>query len=140
MVPVENKAMPFVSQPYHKNNSSSSSSSSPSSSQGLTLQRQLTSHCPEKHVTDSNYIDDLGVLDDSENGLQQSGKILKHSRKVDFQINVKKAKVTSIGKNTSQQPFPEHVNLKGKIRKSLNQVTSFVYLGSSYVMDQLTLN
>ena len=39
----------------------------------------------------------------------------------------------SIDKNISQQPFPEHVNLKVKIGKSLNQVTSFVYLGSFIV-------
>ena len=44
--------------------------------------------------------------------------------------------MTSIDKNTSQQPFPEHVNLKGKIRKFLNQVTSFVYLGSFIVYNR----
>ena len=101
-------------------------------SKGLTLQRRLSSRCPEKHVTDINYSDDLGVLDDSKEGLQESiDKILKHGRKAGLQINVKKTKVMSIDKNISQQPFPEHKNLNIKIHgETLEQVTSFVYLVS----------
>ena len=40
--------------------------------QGLTLQCRLSSPCPEKHITDTNDADNLGVLNDSKNGLQES--------------------------------------------------------------------
>ena len=85
-------------------------------SQGFTLKHRLSSCCPEKHVTDVNYGDDLDILDDNEDGLQQStNKTLKHDRKAGLQINVKKTKVMSINKNTSQQSFHELVNLNVKI-------------------------
>ena len=107
-------------------------------SQHLTLQHPLSSRCPEKHVMDANYADDLGVLNDSEDGLQEpTDKILKHGRKAGKYVKVK-TKVMSINKNINQQPFPEHVNLNVKIdRETLKQVTSFVYLGSIIICNGL---
>ena len=50
--------------------------------------------------------------------------MLKHGRKAGLQINVKKTKVMSIDKNTSQQPFHDLVNLNVKIDvETLKQVT-----------------
>ena len=40
--------------------------------QDLTLQCRLSSPCPEKHITDTNDADNLGVLNDSKKGLQES--------------------------------------------------------------------
>ena len=108
-------------------------------SQGFTLQRRLSSHSPEKHVTDTNYADDLGFLNDTKDGLQESNdKILKHGRKPGLQINVKKTKLMSIDKNTSQQLFPEHVSLNTKIDvETLEQVISLCTLIQSlHLMDQ----
>ena len=102
--------------------------------QALTLQRQLSSHSPEKHATDINYADDLGALNDTKDGLQEStDKILKNGRKAGLQINVKKTKLMSIDKKTSQQPF---LNIKIDVG-TLEQVTSSRTLVQSlYVMDQ----
>ena len=106
-------------------------------SKGLTLQHRQSSRQPEKHVTDADYADDLGVLDNTENGLQEStDMITKHCKKAGLQINVAKTKVMSIDKHTNQQPFPKHVNLNIKIDgEYLEQVTSFLYLGSTLSCD-----
>ena len=85
-------------------------------SQDLTLGHRLSSAFLQKNVTDADYTDDQGVLDDSEDILQEStDKILKHGRKPGLQIKVKETKLMSIDKNTSLQRFPEHVNLNVKI-------------------------
>jgi len=87
---------------------------------------------PEKNVTDIDYVDDLGLLDNNKTGLEEStDAISKHGRKAGLHINIKKTKAMSIDKYTSQQPFPEHVNLNIKSDgEILEQVSFFVYLGS----------
>lgn len=101
-------------------------------SKGFTLQHRLSSWNPEKHVTDIDYADYLGVLDDTEIGLQESTDLtVKHCKKTGLQVNVDKTQVICIDKNTSQRPFPQHVNMDIKIDGDLlEQVSSFVYLGS----------
>ena len=102
-------------------------------SSGFTLQHRQSSRQPARHVTDADYADDLGVLDDSVIGLQESTDLITHHcRKAGLQINVGKTKVMSIDKNINQQPFPEHACLNIKINGiPLEQVTTFVYLGST---------
>ena len=46
------------------------------------LHHPLSPRCPEKHIFNANYADDLGILDDSKDGLQEpTDEILKLGRK-----------------------------------------------------------
>ena len=102
-------------------------------SHGLMLQHRLSSRQPAKYVTDVDYADDLGVVDGTGEGLQESTDLtVVHCRKAGLSVNIPKTQVMSIDKNTSQHPLPEHVCLNIKIDGILlEQVTQFIYLGST---------
>ena len=59
-------------------------------------------------VLDTNYADDMAIMDNSTGGLQESTDLLAHnSSYADLKINVKKTKCMAISKCASQRPYIE---------------------------------
>ena len=72
---------------------------SKSISNGLTLQKRLRSRSSQVAITDLDYADDLAVLDNSEEGLQETTNlIVEHCGKAGLTVNEEKTKVMNVGK------------------------------------------
>ena len=66
-------------------------------SSGFTIQNQLSSRHPAIHVTDIDYADDLAVLDNTDNGLQETTYLIAQKcSEGGLIINVKNTKCMNI--------------------------------------------
>ena len=100
-------------------------------SQGATLQQESPGQ-PEVSLMDIDYADDMALLDNTDNGLQETTDLLgNYGVYAGLHINVKKTKSMATGKNTSQRPYTEDTTLDIIVGDTpIEQVSHFVYLGS----------
>ena len=97
---------------------------------GAVLQEATPSH-PGKDVMDTDYADDMALLDNTKEGLQETTDLLcKYTAYAGLKVNVKKTQVMAIGKGTSQRPYTEKQTLNTVIEgQEIEQVSNFTYLG-----------
>ena len=82
-------------------------------SQGAVLQKRLSSRYPAVNISDIDYADDLGALDNTKEGLQETtDNIAKFAAYSGLRINVGKTKTMSISKSASQRPYLEKDTLE----------------------------
>ena len=100
-------------------------------SQGATLQQESPGQ-PEVSLMDIDYADDMALLDNTDDGLQETTDLLgNYGVYAGLHINVKKTKSMATGKNTSQRPYTEDTTLDITVGDNpIEQVSHFVYLGS----------
>ena len=105
---------------------------SKSVSNGLVLQKRLSSRTPQFAITDFDYADDLSVLDDTEEGLQETTDLITHHcGKAGLTVNAKKTKVMSTSKYHLQRPYPEDHTLNITANGiECAQESYFTYLGT----------
>ena len=73
-------------------------------SKGAVLQYSADGNA-EEAILDTDYADDMAVLDNSKHGLQESTDLLcKYTLYAGLKVNVPKTKCMAFGKDTSQQP------------------------------------
>ena len=106
-------------------------------SQGAVLQKRLSSRYPAVNISDIDYADDLGALDNTKEGLQETtDNIAKFAAYSGLRINVGKTKTMSISKSASQRPYLEKDTLETTVYGSeIEQVSEFTYLGSNISND-----
>lgn len=99
-------------------------------SRGLVLQVGYDE--PDVTVMDKDYADDMAVLDNSEQGLQESTDLLSdYCRYAGLRVNSGKTKSMACGKNTGQRPYTEECTLDLTVDgEHIEQVSHFTYLGS----------
>jgi len=77
-------------------------------SQGATLQLESPAHAGFLSM-DMDYADDMALVDNSEEGLQETTDLLCNyaalNARAGLQINAKKTKSVVTGKNVSQRPY-----------------------------------
>ena len=74
---------------------------------GAVLQRPTAAH-EEVTIIDTDYADDMALLDNSKDGLQETTDLLcKHAAQAGLRINAKKTEVMAVAKNTTQRPYTE---------------------------------
>ena len=102
-------------------------------SNGLTLQKRLSSRFPEVAVTDVDYADDLAVLDGTKEGLQESTDLIaKYSAYGGLKINVKKTNTMTVSVSSTQRPFNRQDVLDTTVyNEPIEQVAEFTYLGGT---------
>ena len=75
-------------------------------SHGAVLQRSISPLADDITVLDTDYADDMAVLDNSEEGLQETTNLLcMYGAQGGLRINGKKTEAMVIGKATSQRPY-----------------------------------
>ena len=96
-------------------------------SQGATLQQESPGQ-PEVSLMDIDYADDMALLDNTDDGLQETTDLLgNYGVYAGLHINVKKTKSMATGKNTSQRPYTEDTTLDITVRDTpIGQVSHFV--------------
>jgi len=101
-------------------------------SRGAVLQKRQSSRFPEVTISDIDYADDLGALDNTKEGLQETtDNIAKFAAYGGLRLNVAKTKTMSISKSASQPPYLEKDTLETTVYGSeIEQVSEFTYLGS----------
>lgn len=101
-------------------------------SHGAVLQRATTSFGQDTVVLDTDYADDLAIMDNTKDGLQETTDLLcKYAAQAGLRINAKKTEVMAIGKNTSQRPYTEAATVDITVGDTaIQQVSNFTYLGS----------
>ena len=99
-------------------------------SKGLILQHPESNQLA-KTILDTDYADDMAVLDNLKDGLQESSDLLsKHAGSAGLHINTDKTKSMATGKNTTQKPYTEACSLDINVDgKPIDQVSHFQYLG-----------
>ena len=107
-----------------------------------TVSRGLTLHGAESDgdgewILDLDYADDMAVMDDTEEGLQESTDLLvKYAGYAGLKINAKKTKVVAFSKGLGQRPFSEADTVSISVEGNpVEQVSSFTYLGSALSSD-----
>ena len=102
-------------------------------SKGAVLQKP-TETLAGKEVMDTDYADDMGLLDNTKDGLQETTDLLcKFSAYAGLRVNASKTKVMSVGKGMSQRPFSEQHTLETTVEGTeVQQVSDFTYLGSNF--------
>ena len=83
-------------------------------------------------VLDTDYADDMAILDNSRDGLQESTDLLAHyCSYAGWRINAKKTQCMVISRSASQRPYlrVDYVELQVD-GKSVEQVNDFFYLGA----------
>lgn len=98
---------------------------------------QETPRQPLVSVMDTDYADDMALLDNTKPGLQETTDLLcKNSSLAGLKANAKKTQVMVIGKNTTQRPYTEEgtfdINVEGY---PVKQVSTFTYLGTTFTSD-----
>ena len=106
-------------------------------SHGFTLQKRLSSRCPEKSVMDLDYADDIAALDNTAEGLQETtDNIAKYCAFGGLKMNARKTEAMVVGKDTTQHPLPRdrtvNITIDGNPAK---QVAQFTYLGAAITSD-----
>ena len=86
----------------------------------------------EKHLLDTDYADDMAMLDNSKEGLQETTDLLcKYSAYAGLKINAGKTQSMAVSKSASQRPYSKDdtvdINVEGL---PIQQVSSFTYLGA----------
>ena len=101
-------------------------------SKGLVLQASLLPHEPDITVMDTDYADDMAVMDNSKQGLQESTELLcRYSAYSGLRVNSKKTQVMAFGKYTDQRPYTEDCTLDITVEGApVEQVSHFTYLGA----------
>ena len=91
---------------------------------------RLNQYClPILVVMESDYADDLAVMDNTEEGLQEFTIILSHITPL---INAKKTQCMAISKCASQRPYTERDSIMLTVEgEPVEQVSNFVYLGAN---------
>ena len=105
-------------------------------SKGLVLVKNPVGETDET-VLDTDYADDLALLDDEKEGLQESTDLLSHYASLaGLKINAKKTECMAVGKWTSQRPFTEANTLDLTVDGApIKQTASFTYLGHKITGD-----
>ena len=101
-------------------------------SHGAVLQKELKG-ADEKVVMDSDYADDLAVMDNTEEGLQESTDLIAYyTSYAGLKINAKKTQCMAISKCASQRPYTERDSIMLTVEgEPVEQVSNFVYLGAN---------
>ena len=101
-------------------------------SRGLILQKSNTDEEADITVMDTDYADDMAVLDNSKTGLQETTDLLcKYSAYDGLKVNAKKTQTMAINKSAGQRPFTETCDLDITVENTpVEQVTNFTYLGT----------
>ena len=99
-------------------------------SHGVVLHKK-SKGVDEKVVLDTDYADDMAIMDNSRDGLQESTDILAHySSYAGLKINAKKTKCMAVSKCASQRPYIEEDYIELEVNgEPVEQVSNFVYLG-----------
>ena len=100
-------------------------------SRGATLQR-ASPGVEEKHLLDTDYADDMALLDNTKEGLQETTDLLcKYSAYAGLKINAGKTQSMAVSKSASQRPYCANdtldINVEGR---PIQQVSNFTYLGA----------
>ena len=100
-------------------------------SRGVTLQH-ASPGVEEKYLLDTDYADDMALLDNSKEGLQETTDLLcKYSAYAGLKINAGKTQCMAVSKRASQRPYSRDdtldINVEGL---SIQQVSNFTYLGA----------
>ena len=98
---------------------------------GAVLQQPITASHEEVTVLDTDYADDMALLDNRKDGLQETTDLLsKYAAQAGLRINVRKTEVMAVAKNTSQRPYTEEGTVDISVEGSqVQQVSDFTYLG-----------
>ena len=100
-------------------------------SKGVTLQCE-SSRVEEKHILNTDYADDMALLDNTEEGLQETTDLLcKYSAYAGLKINAGKTKCMAVSKCASQRPYCRKDTLDISVEGlPIEQVSNFTYLGA----------
>ena len=98
---------------------------------GLVLQ-EGTAELEGEALMDTDYEDDMAVLDGTKDGLQETTDILSHYAAYSgLKINSGKTKTMAISKQASQRPYTEAYTLNTTVDDvRVEQVSHFTYLGA----------
>ena len=101
-------------------------------SHGAVLQRSISPLVDDITVLDTDYADDMAVLDNSEEGLQETTDLLcMYGAQGGLRINGKKTEAMVIGKATSQRPYTKEATVNITVEDTpVQQVSDFTYLGT----------
>ncbi|KAL5266167.1 hypothetical protein ACHWQZ_G006724 [Mnemiopsis leidyi] len=101
-------------------------------SKGAVLQKG-NMKVEEKVILDTDYADDMAILDNSGEGLQESTDLLAHySSYAGLKINAKKTQCMAVSKCASQRPFIRGDCIELSVGgEPVEQVSNFVYLGAT---------
>jgi len=104
---------------------------------GAVLQRAIPPTQEDITVLDTDYADDMAVLDNNKEGLQETTDLLcKFSAYAGLKVNAEKTKCMAVSKNTTQQPYTEECSLDITVDTSpVHQVSNFTYLGAIICSD-----
>jgi hypothetical protein len=98
---------------------------------GAVLLRPTTASHEKVTILDTDYADDMALLDNSKDGIQETTDLLrKYADQAGLRINAKKMEVMAVAKNTTQQQYTEEGTVNITIEdSSVLQVSDFTYLG-----------
>ena len=101
-------------------------------SQGAVLQKEMKT-VEEKVILDTDYADDMAIMDNSGEGLQESTDLLVHySSYAGLRLNAKKTQCMAVSKCASQRPFIKDDCIELSVEgEPVEQVSNFVYLGAT---------
>ncbi|KAL5260839.1 hypothetical protein ACHWQZ_G006766 [Mnemiopsis leidyi] len=101
-------------------------------SKGAVLQKG-NMKVEEKVILDTDYADDMAILDNSGEGLQESTDLLAHySSYAGLKISAKKTQCMAVSKCASQRPFIRGDCIELSVGgEPIEQVSNFVYLGAT---------
>ena len=87
----------------------------------------------EKVVMDTDYADDMAVMDNTEGRLQESTDLIAHySSYAGLKINAKKTQCMVVSKCASQRPYTKRNTIELTVEgEPVEQVSNFVYLGAN---------
>ena len=99
-------------------------------SHGVVLHKK-SKGVDEKVVLDTDYADDIAIMDNSRGGLQESTDLLAHySSYAGLKINAKKTKCMAVSKCASRRSYVEEDYIELEVNgEPVEQVSYFVYLG-----------
>ena len=100
-------------------------------SKGVTLQH-ASSGLEKKYLLDTDYADDMALLDNTKEGLQETTDLLcQYSAYAGLKINAGKTQCMAASKRASQRPYCREdtldINVEGR---QIQQVSNFTYLGA----------
>ena len=100
-------------------------------SRGLVLQ-EGTAELEEEALMDTDYANDMAVLDGTKDGLQETIGLLSHYAAYSgLKINSGKIKTMAISKQVSQRPYTEACTLNTTVDDvRVEQASHFTYLGA----------
>ena len=103
-------------------------------SHGAGFQRSISPLVDDITVLDTEYADDMAVLDNSKEGLQlqeTTDLLCMNAAQGGLRINGKKTEAMVIGKATSRRPYTKAATVKITVEDTpMQQVGDFTYLGT----------